>query len=232
MPENDLTKLFHSHCIDCFHLHITRLSPECQTDNIDDTTLKQYIRHKIDACENNDVHFSWQDGELSSGRLHFFIRVIELQQQFAQGKNITNTLIINGVTLDDDWCEFFKKNHFLICISVDGDSPAQVNFSDVISETTRKNIIEKNVRLLQKHNVSLPHPYGDVYPLLLQAGDRQAGQDPQRDMRIFRPKAFQARQQPVASKRWHHRQRQLLVSRLHLHKPGGICDMVQRLAYL
>lgn len=154
MPEKDLTKLFHSHCTDCFHLHVTRLSPECQTENMDDTTLKQYIRHKIGACETHDVHFSWQDGELPSGRLHFFKRVIELQQQFAQDKNITNTLMINGVTLDDDWCEFFKKNHFLICISVDGDSPADVNFSDMISETTRKNIIEKNVRLLQKHNIT------------------------------------------------------------------------------
>ena len=48
--------------------------------------------------------------------------------------------------------------------------------------------------------VSLPHPYRDIYPFLLQAGDRQTGLDPQGNKRIFRPKAFQTRQKPVASK--------------------------------
>lgn len=154
MSGKHLTAFCDLHCTDCLHLHISRLSPEYKMDSMDDETLRQYIRQKIDTCENNDVHFSWQDGELPSGRLHFFKRVIELQQQFAQGKNISNALFINSVALDNDSCDFFKINHFLICISVDGDNAPGVKLGNAMFEAPRNNIIEKNVRLLQKHNIT------------------------------------------------------------------------------
>ncbi|WP_395304138.1 radical SAM protein [Enterobacter sp. ECC-019] len=121
---------------------------------MDDTMLKQYIRQKIDTWETDDVQFSWQDGDFTSDRLVFLKRVIALQQRFAQGKNIINTFLINGITLDDGWCEFFKKNHFLLCISVDGDSQLCNTFSKTMSESPVTNRIEANVRLLQKHDIT------------------------------------------------------------------------------
>jgi uncharacterized protein len=50
-------------------------------------------------------------------------------------------LLISDIILDDDWCEFFKINQFLICISVDCDSPANHR-------------VENAVRLLQKHGMT------------------------------------------------------------------------------
>lgn len=154
MAEKNLTALYNLHCTHCSHLHKTLLPPECKTCSMDETTLEQYIRHEIDTMETDVVHFSWQDGELTSDRLVFLKRVIDLQQRFAQGKKIINTLLINGITLDDDWCEFFKKNHFLICISVDGDSQQSDTFSKTASESPLTNMIEKNVRLLEKHDIT------------------------------------------------------------------------------
>ncbi len=154
MTEKHLTALCNLHCTNCIHFHKTRLYPEWQTGCTDDTTLKQYIRQKIDTWETDDVQFSWQDGDFTSDRLVFLKRVIELQQRFAQGKNIINTFLINGITLDDGWCEFFKKNHFLLCISVDGDSQLCNTFSKTMSESPVTNRIEANVRLLQKHDIT------------------------------------------------------------------------------
>ncbi|MBS3049055.1 SPASM domain-containing protein [Enterobacter mori] len=154
MMEKHFAAFCNLHCTDCFHLHKSRLYPEYQPDCMDDTTLKQYILQKIDAWETSDVHFYWRDGELSSDGLIFLKRVIALQQRFAQGKNIINTLLIHHITLDDDWCEFFKKNHFLIFISVDDDSPSCETFSKTMSESPVTNMIESNVRLLQKHDMT------------------------------------------------------------------------------
>lgn len=154
MTEKHLTTFCNLHCTECSHLHKMRLHPECQTGCMDDTTLKQYIRQKIESWETGDVHFSWQDEELTSDGLIFLKRVIDLQLRFAQGKTIINTLLISGITLDDGWCEFIKKNAFLICISVDGDSQQSDTFSKTISESPVANMIEANVRLLHKHDIT------------------------------------------------------------------------------
>lgn len=154
MTEKHLTTFCNLHCTEGSHLHKMRLHPECQTGCMDDTTLNQYILQKIESWKTGDVHFFWQDGELTSDGLIFLKRIIDLQLRFAQGKTIINTLLISGITLDDDWCEFIKKNDFLICISVEGDSQQSDTFSKTISGNPVANMIETNVRLLHKHDIT------------------------------------------------------------------------------
>lgn len=141
------------HGTDCFYLNKEQFLPECKAYCMDDTMLQLFIRQKIEAQESHDVIFTWQGVELTPDRLNFFKRVIALQQQFAQGKNIFNTLLTNGILLDDDWCEFFRKNQFLIGISVDGDVSLYNNFRKTISGKSMNHPVEKAVRLLQKHDV-------------------------------------------------------------------------------
>jgi uncharacterized protein len=52
--------------------------------------------------------------------LPFFRKAMELQQKYAGGKRIENTLQTNGILLNEDWCSFFKDNNFLIGLSLDG----------------------------------------------------------------------------------------------------------------
>lgn len=120
---------------------------------MDDTELQLFIRQEIDAQETHDVFFSWPDCELTPERLVFFRRVIELQKRFAQDKNIINRVLINGILLDDGWCEFFKGNQFLINISVDVDiQPVDKSHRDITVKSTVQ-LVEKAVRLLQKHDI-------------------------------------------------------------------------------
>ncbi|WP_366918812.1 hypothetical protein [Citrobacter werkmanii] len=121
--------------------------------DMDDMTLLLFIHQKIDAQETNNVIFSWQSDELTSDRFHFFKRVIELQQQCAQGKNIINTLLTKGILLDDHWCEFFKTNQFLISLSVDGDAAPYDNIHETISGKLTNYLVKETVRLLQQHDI-------------------------------------------------------------------------------
>lgn len=51
----------------------------------------------------------------------FFEKAMEYQKQYNKhGIYIYNALQTNGYLIDDRWCAFFKKNHFLVGLSVDG----------------------------------------------------------------------------------------------------------------
>ncbi|WP_353655442.1 radical SAM protein [Citrobacter sp. Cy230] len=137
-----------SRCTYCF-----KAQPCPNGMDIDDVTLQLFIRQQIDTQETGDVIFTWQGNEPTLDRFNFFKRVIELQQQFAQGKNIINTLLIDGILLDDSWCELFKKNQFLISIAVDDDISLQDSVCKTTSGKPLYHLIEEAVRLLQKHDL-------------------------------------------------------------------------------
>jgi uncharacterized protein len=52
--------------------------------------------------------------------LEFFERAVALQQKFAHGKQIRNTLQTNGTLLDDAWGAFLNREKFLVGVSLDG----------------------------------------------------------------------------------------------------------------
>ena len=59
-------------------------------------------------------------GEPTLLGLDFYKQAVEFQQQFANGKQITNAFQTNGIALNQQWVEFFKEHHFLIGLSIDG----------------------------------------------------------------------------------------------------------------
>ena len=52
--------------------------------------------------------------------LGFFEQVVTLQQHYAAGRRITNSIQTNGVLLDDAWGEFLARHGFLVGLSLDG----------------------------------------------------------------------------------------------------------------
>ncbi len=85
-----------------------------------DELLELYIKQYIEANEVPVVQFCWHGGEPLLLGVEFYRRAIELQQKYAAGKRIENTLQTNATLVDERWCELFAENHFLVGVSLDG----------------------------------------------------------------------------------------------------------------
>lgn len=115
-------------CEYCYYLHKEDLYGRGERWRMPESTLETYIRQYIDAqpAGTPEITFAWQGGEPTLLGLEFFRRVVEIQQQHTPPKSrIVNTLQTNGVLLNQEWCEFFKANGFLIGLSIDG--PAELH---------------------------------------------------------------------------------------------------------
>lgn len=107
-------------CKYCYFLSKEKLYPNSEF-RMSENLLEEYTRQYIEAQRVPEVTFAWQGGEPTLMGLDFFKQAVAYQQKYKKpGMRIFNAFQTNGVTLDDDWCSFFKDNDFLIGLSVDG----------------------------------------------------------------------------------------------------------------
>jgi uncharacterized protein len=116
--------------------------------------LDEYTRQTIEAHRIPEVTFAWQGGEPTILGIDFFTKALDLQKKYCRpGMVIHNTIQTNGVLLDDEWCTFFKKNRFLIGISLDG--PRELHDAcrtDAAGKGTFDRVMQ-GLALLKKHKV-------------------------------------------------------------------------------
>jgi len=112
-------------CQYCFYLEKEKLYPGESSWRMSDAVLERYVRDYIHSQPAAEIHFAWQGGEPTLLGVDFFRKALALQQQFADGKTISNAIQTNGTLLDDDWCEFLAANQFLVGLSIDG--PAELH---------------------------------------------------------------------------------------------------------
>jgi uncharacterized protein len=85
-----------------------------------DDVLESYIKQYIASQDTQEIIFAWQGGEPTLIGLDFFRKAVFLQNKYANGKQITNTIQTNGTLINARWCEFFTTHHFLVGLSLDG----------------------------------------------------------------------------------------------------------------
>jgi len=119
-----------------------------------DELLEDFTRQYIQSQRIPQVTFAWQGGEPALLGVEFFRKAVSFQKKYApHGMGVENTFQTNGTLLNDEWCEFFKENNFLIGISLDG--PPELH------DVYRKNKggkgsfgqVMNGLNYLKKHNV-------------------------------------------------------------------------------
>jgi len=107
-------------CKYCFYLEKENLYPETRHWAMSREVLERYVQQYIAAQPHDEVHFAWQGGEPTLLGVDFFRTVVELQKQYADGRQIHNALQTNATLLDDEWGAFLAEENFLVGVSIDG----------------------------------------------------------------------------------------------------------------
>ncbi len=141
-------------CEYCFYLDKEKLYPETRSFRMNDEVLENYVKQYIEAQEINEVTFAWQGGEPTLMGVDFFRQAIRYQQKYRRpGMQIQNSFQTNATLLDDEWGEFFKRNRFLIGVSIDGPPEIHDKYRyDKRGRPSSEQVI-RGLRILQEHKV-------------------------------------------------------------------------------
>src|SRR5438445_2944774 len=77
-------------CKYCFYLEKQQLYPDETKWRMSDEVLEEYIRQYIENQPGEQVNFAWQGGEPTLLGVGFFRKVVELEQKYAGGKQVSN----------------------------------------------------------------------------------------------------------------------------------------------
>ncbi len=115
--------------------------------------LEEYIRQYINANEVPEVTFVWHGGEPLLAGIDYYRLAVKLQNKYADGKTIANSLQTNGLLLNDDWGRFFHDNRFLLGLSIDG--PQDIHDAYRVSKARRPTFckVMDAINLIKKHNI-------------------------------------------------------------------------------
>jgi uncharacterized protein len=117
--------------------------------------MERYIRQIIQASKGSHVTIAWQGGEPTLMGLDFFQHATELIKRITRpGIIIEQTLQTNGVLIDDTWCRFFKKNNFLVGLSIDGPRHIHDSYRKDKSGRSVFDLVINSARLMQKYDVN------------------------------------------------------------------------------
>jgi len=107
-------------CKYCFFLSKEMLYPGSRFQ-MAEGLLQTYLKQLLESHRAPQVDVAWQGGEPTLMGLDFFKRSIDLVNKLKRpGQQIQYTIQTNGTLLNDEWCAFFKKNNFLVGLSMDG----------------------------------------------------------------------------------------------------------------
>jgi len=140
-------------CAYCYYLSKEELYPGA-TFRMSDDVLDTFTRQYITSQETPEVVFAWQGGEPTLMGLDFFRRAVKAQERHrTPHTTIRNTIQTNGVSLTDEWCEFFMEHGFLVGISLDG--PARLHDAYRVDSAGKATFdrVMRGVELLRRHGV-------------------------------------------------------------------------------
>ena len=107
-------------CSYCFY-HDEMDKRQCPNYGFMTAETLELIVKKALSYVTDSVTFAFQGGEPTLSGLDYYRKLVELVGRYNEaGVTVAYAIQTNGSLLTEDWAEFFKQNHFLVGVSLDG----------------------------------------------------------------------------------------------------------------
>ncbi len=141
-------------CEYCFYHSLSAERQEFSKGMMSIDTANRVIDSALDFAKGTDVYFTFQGGEPLLCGMDFYRHFVSYtKKNNRHGSPIHICLQTNGTLITEEFAEFFKKNNFLIGVSLDGDKTLNsyriyADGSDSFSDVMR------GIELLKRYGVN------------------------------------------------------------------------------
>lgn len=142
-------------CRYCFYKCLSSNREKYSMGFMTDEVLDNLVKNAVEYADEY-LTFAFQGGEPTLAGIDFFKKVVKLQKQYGSSKKslrIDNTIQTNGVTLNEEWCEFFKQENFLVGVSLDGPRKNHDSVRVMSNGTESFAKVMHGIELLKKYNI-------------------------------------------------------------------------------
>lgn len=139
-------------CEYCFYTAVAKKREVFDKGMLSLETSEKMISSAFE-CSKDFVGFVFQGGEPLIRGIDFYREFVSLVKKYnTSGAEVSFAVQTNGTLLNDEWCEFFRENNFLVGVSLDGNEEqnkyrvypdGSASFGDIMG----------GIELLKKHNV-------------------------------------------------------------------------------
>ena len=120
---------------------------------MNDETMQNLVTRIMEYAEV-EVFIAFQGGEPTLAGIDYFYKFIDLlESKNTKHVKIYYSLQTNGTTIDEKWCELFKKYNFLIGVSLDGSKCVHDENRLFNDESGTFDRVMKSIELLRKYNI-------------------------------------------------------------------------------
>lgn len=160
-------------CEYCYYLeklHLYRKEQPVPKFEMSDEILEMYIRQYLESQTMPQVLFTWHGGEALMRPLSFYRKVVGLQKKYARGRQVDNSIQTNATLLTDEWCQFFRDNHWLVGVSIDGPEKFHDRYRHNLRGKPSFAKVMKGIELLNRYGVewnalAVVNDYNGNHPL-------------------------------------------------------------------
>lgn len=140
-------------CDYCFYNSIAKSRNEEYKGMMSLETARNTIEKAFEFAKGTNVSFAFQGGEPSLRGIEFFEEFVSFTNELNKYNSpVSICFQTNGTLINDEWCEFFKKNNILVGVSLDGDEELN-SYRKYPDGTNSFNDIMHGIELLKKYNI-------------------------------------------------------------------------------
>lgn len=157
-------------CEYCYYLEKLQLYRHDTRHVMSDEMLERFVKQYIESQTMQQVLFCWHGGETLMRPLSFYEKVVRLQRQYAQGRQIDNVIQTNGTMIDDRWAQFFHDQGWLVGVSIDGPEEFHDEYRRNKAGRPSWRQVMRGINCLNKHQVewnamAVVNDFNADYPL-------------------------------------------------------------------